>query len=61
MMLYRLFDIEGEGVGEIELPYLVTVGDELPVRPGRTLRVVSVVPVMDEESQYDALVMVGPA
>jgi hypothetical protein len=58
---YRLFDIEGEGVGEIDLEHAIRPGDHISAGRGRNLRVVSVAPVADPESQFDALLMVAPA
>jgi hypothetical protein len=58
---YRLHDVDGENVGEIHLAGLVAVGEELVFAPGRKLRVVSVVPLLEEDSRYVGLLMVEAA
>ena len=58
---YRLFDVDGESICEIDLPDPVTVGDDVIAGRGRRLRVVSVVFATSPESRFDALVMVAPA
>lgn len=60
MFHYRLFDIEGESICEIDLPDPVAVGDDIIAGRGRRLRVVSVVFATSVESHFDALVMVAP-
>ena len=60
MLLYRLFDVDGEGVGQIHLANPVDTGDVFFAGHSRKLRVVTFVPVTDEESPYDALLVVEP-
>ena len=57
---YRLHDVDGEGVGEIHLSRLVDVGQKIPVGQGRTLRVLSIVPLRREKTIYFGLLTVEP-
>jgi len=58
---YRLFDVDGEEIGEISLVDPVGTGSDFFAAGGRRLRVVSVVPPGDRNSPFDAMLMVEPA
>ena len=62
MPKYRLFDADGNDMREMRLgdvPF--NPGDEIVLGPGKTLRVLSVVPVEEEDSPYVGLLRVEPA
>jgi len=61
MLLYRLLDLDGEDVGEIDLGDPVGAGDVVFAGLGQKLRVVAVVPATGAESRFDAMLMVEPA
>jgi hypothetical protein len=62
MPKYRLFDADGNDIGEMRLgdvPF--RAGDEIFLGPGKTLRVLDVVPVEEEDSPYVGLLRVEAA
>lgn len=62
MPKYRLFDADGSDMGEMRLgdvPF--RPGDEIFLRPGKTLRVIDVLPVDEEDSTYAGFLMVEAA
>ena len=62
MPKYRLHDIEGNDIGEMRLGDVrFNPGDEIFLGPGKTLRVLDVVPVEEPDSPYAALLMVEAA
>ena len=61
MPTYRLYDADGNDMGEMRLGYVAwSPGDEIPLGAGETLRVLDVIPVEDEDSPYAGLLMVEP-
>jgi hypothetical protein len=58
---YRLFDFDGEDLGEINLADPVRAGDCFFAGGGRRLRVLTVAPVGDKRSPFDGMLMVEPA
>jgi hypothetical protein len=59
MPKYRLHDADGNDMGEMRLgdvPF--NPGDEIFLGPGKSLRVLAVVPVEEEGSPYAGLLMV---
>jgi len=58
---YRLFDVDGEDVGEIKLVEPPQAGDDVFADMGRKLRVVTVVPTTDPNSLFNGFLTVKPA
>lgn len=57
---YRLYDADGNEVGEAHYAVLIKADETIYAGDGRKLRVVSVVPVEDERSDYAGLLTVEP-
>jgi hypothetical protein len=57
---YRLFDLDGDDAGEASYAVWITAGEAIVTGGGRTLRVVDVVPVLEEDSPFVGFMMVEP-
>jgi len=58
---YRLFDVDGEDIGEINLANPLATGDDFVAGGGRVLRVVALSPASDRNSPFNAMLLVEPA
>jgi len=61
MPRYRLLDVDGEDVGEIDLADPPKTGDDIFADVGRRLRVVTVLPTTDPTRPFNGMLMVEPA
>lgn len=55
---YRLYDLDGTDIGELNIAVLVAAGETIE-RDGRRLEVLEVVPVMEADSRYVGLLRVA--
>lgn len=60
MFTYRMHYKDGSDAGQATYSVLIKPGDEVHVGNGRRLRVLDVVPIMDEESPIVGLLKVEP-
>ncbi len=58
---YRLFDADGSEAGEAHYAVMIEAGETIWTGDGRKLRVVDVVPVMEEDSPFVGFLRVVPA
>jgi hypothetical protein len=61
LLRYRLFDVDGDEIGEINVADPPRRGDEIHTAPGRRVRVVAVVPATEASSLFNGMLMVEPA
>lgn len=58
---YKLHEADGSDAGEAHYAFIVKPGETILTGAGRKLRVLSVVPVEQEDSDYISLLMVESA
>lgn len=57
---YRLFEVDGTEAGEAHYAVLIEPGETIWTADGRALRMLSVVPVEEEDSPFVGFLKVAP-